>query len=113
MPKKYKGRERRKAYYLGDRRSVDEHVTYNQLGRTRHVPPEVSSIMSNAEEHAEIISIKSDHANTDRRHGAGRRKRDFSSALKTGRPVVFDVSKMKNIGKLAEKVIRKKLKLGP
>jgi hypothetical protein len=66
-----------------------------------------------------IVELKETVVPNERRvQGAGRRKGDLKRALKTGEPVVFDMAKtaksaFQGIGKLAEKVIKKKLKLGP
>jgi hypothetical protein len=66
-----------------------------------------------------IVELKETVVPNERRvQGAGRRKGDLKRALKTGEPVVFDLDKtvksaFTGVGKLAKKVISKKLKLGP
>jgi hypothetical protein len=66
-----------------------------------------------------IVEIKEEYSKPERRiGGAGRRKGDLLRALDSGEGVIFDVSKtpmraFKGLGKLAKKVISKKLKLGP
>jgi hypothetical protein len=63
-----------------------------------------------------IVEIKEHKAPMESRmHGAGRRSGDLARALKTGEESVYQFGKgvWANAGKLAEKVIKKKLKLGP
>ena len=65
-----------------------------------------------------LLTVKEEKVPTDRRiGGAGRRKDDFSRALKTGEPVVYDLSKspksaFKGLGKVAKKAAKHGGKLG-
>jgi hypothetical protein len=70
----------------------------------------------NGEQVRGIVESKLKTIRPDRRmHGAGRRKGDLNRALKTGEEVIYQFGKgaWANAGKLAKKIISKKLKLGP
>jgi hypothetical protein len=131
--KEYKGPERRKGgetrrvgvkskSYLGD--TVTETSYYDRrmddqlAGRPRTQAMGNDVLQGRLEEGTRygIVETNTHVVRPERRmHGAGRRKGDFARALTTGESVIFQLGKgaWANAGKLAKKIISKKLKLGP
>lgn len=109
---KYKGRERRSEALTGiSTRRRGSSTSYDDL-----VGMERSKALTRLEpEESGIITIKQYDANPDRRfQGAGRRKGDFTRAMRRREAVVFNISKTpKSVfktgtaGKLAKKAAKR------
>jgi hypothetical protein len=127
MAGKYKGPERRSKgptrrvgnFPVGDTIHTYERRLEDRMSGRPRVPVIADEVVQGRGfegSHYGIVETKTKNVRPERRMGgAGRRKGDMSRALKTGEPVIFQVGKgaWANAGKLAKKIISKKLKLGP
>jgi hypothetical protein len=127
MAEEYKGPERRSskptrrrgadptAPSLSAQSSDRRYARDYSAGRSTNAP--AGNMLANRRtEGVGIVEVKNATSGTDRRiSGAGRRSGDLARALDTGESAIYQFGKgiWANAGKLAEKVIKKKLKLGP